>query len=334
MKTSLCSLAIVGALALFGTSAAPPLNLIVAQRDVNGLPLNPQWNYQSASLGAPSLLRAEGPCARFHRTSEGVDMHGCTSDGIAVDERSPGAILPPLAFACAHSSPLFDRYEDLDTDSVHGHLNWGTATYTGTLSLHDFAADGDWDFMLEPSDHYSGLLAGNRVDDNDGLTVETNDREVFGALTGSPWWSTLRARVGRHDTTLHLGRAVVIGLFGIDTKHLAHTELHPVYGLAVNVTDPRDSGRQTWEIFARNWGYEGACSRLFHVALDSAGVPINALAFALPREYSGGTYAVEDTQSYGRWSVEQTACAVIVHASLPPPASRAIQWLHLELKRT
>jgi hypothetical protein len=53
-------------------------------------------------------------------------------------------------------------------------------------------------------------------------------------------------------------RAVVIGLVGLDSAHTVYSELHPVYAMAIEMnSDPADN---TWIVFARNTGNEGACA--------------------------------------------------------------------------
>lgn len=70
-------------------------------------------------------------------------------------------------------------------------------------------------------------------------------------------------------------RAVVIGLVGLDSEHNIFSELHPIYAIAIEMND--DLNDNTWMVFARNNGDEGACSIKQH-PLFGAGVQQGPLA--------------------------------------------------------
>src|SRR5579872_3354458 len=59
-------------------------------------------------------------------------------------------------------------------------------------------------------------------------------------------------------------QAIVIGLMGLDQEHDGHSEIHPVFVLAIHVSD--DPYDDTWAIFARTQGNEGWCSSEMHFA--------------------------------------------------------------------
>jgi hypothetical protein len=54
----------------------------------------------------------------------------------------------------------------------------------------------------------------------------------------------------------------VYGLFGLDCEHGCRSEYHPAYAVAIQLNGAPD--KNTWAIFARNWGDEGFCSHLDH----------------------------------------------------------------------
>jgi|SRR5580700_151768 hypothetical protein len=300
---------LVAAATLGATVPSPsPLTLVAPTTDPNGYPFNPMWAYQAAGfvsdpkvmysqnhcpLGdAPedadpcpmtsSLLPAAPVCNYFQHDGSTPYFGNCTSDNVQIDERTPTFMYAAgfVAFGCYN----FDL-QDLQWSSVHGHVNWGPATYEGTLRFSDSnqvgdhgpralgllpIGDGDVDFMLEPTDHYSGLLAGNRtaarvgLPGNDGMTIEMNIPEVLPKISALPYWHDFQENQEHEvaeSATPSPAPAVVIGLLGVDTKHGAHAELHPVYGLAVLY---RDGKGAAWNIFARNWGYEGGCSASPH----------------------------------------------------------------------
>jgi hypothetical protein len=328
----------------------------IAASDVNGFPLNPKWQYQLASAegpgtlqcsalaarrfcGRPALLDAETACSYFILVGGRLD---CSDDAVSIDQR-PDTIFPPLAFVCDHSFPIVDSLDDLKAGSVHGHINWGPATVEGELRFSDFSTglfgDGDIDFMLQPPDHYSGLLVGNESVDNDGITVELNEREVFSRLTHSASWGGLPDLLQNDRwASSRAMNSIVIGEFGIDTKHKAHTELHPVYGVAIDSTDPRDaSGIRTWDFLARVWGYEGGCSSKLHLLQNPiTGVELSALSFEIPTIYDGTRYHVDSTQSsgWGAWAAHDAGPGELelTAQALAPSPQREIAWYHLVLR--
>src|SRR2546425_13223191 len=60
------------------------------------------------------------------------------------------------------------------------------------------------------------------------------------------------------------GRAIVTGLFNLDAVHQGHSELHPVYSIAILVAEDtsaaRDVIKQRWALMARDRGNEGNCA--------------------------------------------------------------------------
>lgn len=303
------------------------------------------------------LLFADRACNHFVPDGTTPTFNGCTSDPVSIDERPHPSLLFSsgiLAFACYY---LTDGPEELVPASVHGHIDWQPVTFDGTLRFSDAnvvgrdagprapdflkvlpIGDGDLDFMLEPSDGYSGLLAGNRTAShigmlgNDGLTVEINSSEVQPELAALPWWSSLMERLrqyARRTAQLAPMPAIVVGMFGIDTKHLSHTELHPVFGLAVE--SARTENTEVWDVFARSWGYEGSCSNALHV-LEGANGPLGRLTFTLPVPAG---YTIDASASSANdataWTSSRTGANMTVTARLAPPSQREIVWYHLVL---
>jgi hypothetical protein len=377
------AIAAAALLLLLGAGGTPaPLTLVAAQRDANGYPLDPHWAYQElpdASRAGPlyvenhcpsedtsadhpcagRLLLADRACGNFVPQGASPSFDGCTTDRVTVDERPRPALWffsGTIAYACYH---LIDGPEELLPGSVHGHIDWGPATFDGTLRFSDSNAvgsddgprgpsflkilpigDGDLDFMLEPLDGQAGLLAGNRTAShvgmlgNDGLTIEMNLPEVLDPISGSPFWSSFAQHLpqyARRVQTLPPMPAIVIGLFGIDTKHLSHTELHPVYGLAVETQNT--ASVRVWDVFARNWGYEGSCSSALHV-LEQGDEPARQLTFTLAGSQG---YTPDMQASYGNdagsWSVAGSPETIALTARLSAPSQRAIAWYHLVLRR-
>ncbi len=372
------------AIAGLGAAAAsrPPLTLVIEQHDLNGYPLNAKWAYQvdggpipsagfntshcpvgdasvdsSPCPGTSPLLSATEVCNFFkHDGALPAFGAGCTTDPVAIDERPTPSLLFSsgfVAFACYYLDNA-----DLMPPSVHGHIDWQPATYTGTLRYSDSnqvgdhgphfffgllpSGDGDLDFMLEPDDHQSGLLAGNRsaqrvgLEGNDGMTVELNIPEVLAKTTALPYWKRFSENLQYEvvaSATPSPSPAVVIGLLNVDTKHYAHTELHPVYGLAI--LDQGSGGRKAWDIFARDWGYGGGCSASRHPLIPLE----HKLRFTL---WIPEKYGLDLAKSFGSSLNEQpwdTPISIgpdhvlVASARFRSPSERAVQWYHLALRR-
>jgi hypothetical protein len=228
------------------------------QVDANGLPLNPLWAYQVYHPGQkPSF---QGTCAPAFSIDGSLKpgselANVCTSQSPDPDLSMSGLDL----FGFCHAEP------------VRGHLNWGLATFQGTVQWEEWEGD---DFLFD-DDYNLGLYR----DDNaaltnlgDGLGLEFRASETIDNFH-SPWWLELKNAVEGKDANsakahslVDNSLAVVTGLFGIDGVHGGYTEAHPVFALAVctNVAGPPDTGAETWAFFIRNIGNEGNCSNLDH----------------------------------------------------------------------
>jgi len=76
-------------------------------------------------------------------------------------------------------------------------------------------------------------------------------------------------------------KPAAIGLFGIDNLHEVHSELHPLYAIAIRIE--ASPSRQRWVAFARRGGMEGECgSRLEHA--------IDAKRLVLPLHAAAGSW--------------------------------------------
>src|SRR3712207_9454422 len=84
-------------------------------------------------------------------------------------------------------------------------------------------------------------------------------------------------------------RAVVVGLVGLDSVHNIYSELHPVYGIAVNMNEEEaaENGetvvKSTWLVFARDDGNEGSCSFKPHPLYGPDHQPLTSLKLLIPR---------------------------------------------------
>jgi hypothetical protein len=252
-------------------SGAGTLTLAFERYDANLLPVNPNW----AGGVRPN------PCAacdgfRLERRADGSSfVRAVRSERCTLQK-------PPIDAGC---SPHQARCGAAGR-ALSGHVNWGPATFTGRLSaarsgpIH-IARDGDAEFFLSP-DGGAGLIAPEGDPNGPGaIRLEFASAPTLQWFR-TPWWRELPYRKRSyepmaslfHGLSWHPGAkppgpsvshrpATAIGLFGIDTAHHPHPELHPVYALAVQTE--ADSEHEVWEVFARRWGTEGDCgSRLDH----------------------------------------------------------------------
>ncbi|HEX6751422.1 MAG TPA: hypothetical protein VF092_29290 [Longimicrobium sp.] len=275
-------------------AAAPAparLDLVGDQLDPNGFMINPRWAMQDGSGALPNV---ETECGGFTKTDPADPhfMNGCTTHrkGIGFVRRASFNVPVPGGNATVCKA---------DPD----HVNWrvgerglaGSATVgVGSIYVDDVASDGDLDLFLRTpgnpgrtsSDPFPINTAGVAVTTGGtaGLEVEILLREVADKFE-TDFWSDLMRAVGLAGGGKNLaaarelmnGRtAVVTGVFGVDGVHGAHSEIHPVFAMAVRSVPERM--HDTWSVFARARGSEGMCSD----TLQRLTLPANRLLLWVP----------------------------------------------------
>ena len=233
--------------------------------DANGLPVNPLWYCQKdpqcpkeTPSGLPDFKKKCAPNGKLNYSTLAAD---CTSQQPTTD--FPGGGLS--AAYCPLSS----------NEVMPGHLNWGLATYVGTLDWEEYeSVDGDVNFkLLTPN---NAALTDLNISDNYGLHLEFNQFETISNFR-APFWTTLFSNmgctVGLDCTPNNAALAsvsgkltVVTGLIGIDGVHGGYTESHPVFSLAIRTQEQKLGGAvvDSWAFFLRNSGGEGDCSSHMH----------------------------------------------------------------------
>jgi hypothetical protein len=227
--------------------------------DANGLPLNPYWGYQ---------LQNPGQLPDFANTcGSSLSMDTWPGSGSNID-------LDRLAKYCTSQSPT----SDLSTNSfdmvfgicrssmLPGHLDWAIATYQGNLFWNEYSGDapndGDYNFNF-----FTTNKAG-MSDNEDGMGLEFKGGETIDNF-GNPWWHNTvgTQNYGTIEEAINGNTAVVTGLIGEDAVHGGYTESHPVFAMAIKLTDTinNDSIDEQWVYFLRNSGNGGGCSSLNHV---------------------------------------------------------------------
>lgn len=266
------------------------------QYDLNNFMLNPQWGWQV------SHPVAAGAAASRDNYPDSLDPARC---GNACFKDCTGARQPTTmdrpegCFMCN----LARRRKNREV----GHVNWFAATYTGRVCFHNCSyPDMDFTFSLVPKAGAS-LTRWNHPSKPDGennlvpvaMHIEFDSRETVNRFK-SPIWSDFGSKAapctakdvgvpGKNSCDLDAAkklieqrRAVVVGLVGLDSAHSVYSELHPVYALAVEMNpDPNDN---TWIVFARNTGNEGACAIEDHplVCPPGGGGALDKLRLLIP----------------------------------------------------
>jgi hypothetical protein len=262
------SLVLTLAFALVGTSTAVsqthlPFDFVVESTDVNGWALNPKWGAQipdATNLPDPYKCPGLAPWA----------IGSCTSTLSWMDQSS---------WKCPSTAFQYVWFP--------GHINFGGAVVSGTIAWSDRSGnDDDYNLALVP-DGGTGLTSSNPS----ALGLEFDSDETIDHFHTS-WWSSFHDAVdrGKADAGAMIDgkRAIAFGVLGLDCAHDCSSEMHPVFALAINVSnDPNDD---VWAFFVRNWGNEGYCSSGTEHLVDS----ISTFTFTLPHP---GALKAETIQS-------------------------------------
>jgi hypothetical protein len=277
------------------------LTLDLDRYDVNLFPFNPTWAGR-ATVDA---------CA--------------TCGGFGLEELPDGSFRLPAVHSprCTLQWPYVDSGEcrphpnectsDPRDTRLSGHVNWGPATYTGLVStlrgkpVH-VARDGDAGLYLEP-DGGAGLTRQrprSKWAGVIGLEFSTPETVMW---FRTPWWRrfpfrrfnyrpfrSVLTKLHRHggskddDPAFRGLPATVIGIFGLDTVHSFHPELHPIYAIAIRTE--AGAARQVWQVFARSWGTEGDCSGQndHRLATRRMAIPLSAAAGGEPWRAANGVF--------------------------------------------
>jgi hypothetical protein len=248
---------------------------------LNGIPKNPLWASQIFDQRLPNAMLN---CGASGLSYHDADWQDCTSD------------------------PVWTNH---DKCGGGGHVNWRPVAYEGTLWWHDHSGGDD--------DYNMGMASDNRslytTSNPDWVTLEFDSDETIDPFSEKQtWWRQLRQHVdagASNPKNINSTHAITIGLLGLDYEHDSHTELHPVYALAIN----DDSSH--WAFFIRNWGNEGYCSE------GKNPWSVRTLSILFPNnDATDGQVA-----SYDIWGTTATAASafflqgqgLVLKADLPPP---------------
>jgi hypothetical protein len=233
--------------------------------------------------------------------------------------------------------------------SFFGHADWMVAQYNGSIGWFNFGDDFDYDLFLIPGAARGITTNNNHLTTNNTspqyIEMEFDSGETDSAFTKG-WWNDFKTLGEANDdrdalaklfhpsqpNALACGSAV--GLFGLDCDHGCRSELHPVYGLAIQRTEKADDNE--WSILARNWGTGGYCSQ-YNDQLAETNISI-----VLPYTSSQPPTKAEvaDFASAANNSSATIGCPTlwfkdgqtVVNLTLPPPDQQAVAAFSLKLQ--
>ncbi len=231
--------------------------------DANGLPVNPRW--------ARSRPDADGECrfwfAQTSMTPVLIYRPECTSHPVSLNQ--PLFLHPPLfGFTCG--------VRDVEP-IIRGHVNWFPVTIRNDIHSAEYESGKTRDNDVNLYIYAPGLASRGNGSGRDAVQRQLIEAEFratetfrhFNTQDGGPLWDgliDLERDASALGSLLGGRRAVLTGLLGLDGVHFFQTELHPVWALAVDVTNsaarsvPFEPGEEQWLWFIRNTGDEGECA--------------------------------------------------------------------------
>lgn len=229
-----------------------------------------------------------------------------------------GLKTPPGTGVAIHTQRYFNPDPDVD---VHERLE----------CPEESNCDGnDW-----PDDKYAYIKS---YLDSTGyvpiLTLEIDREETFEDWNSHPYWQNFDGIAGPDSPGFEavgvLGKyyyqqlvdgkkAIVLGIWVHDGAHAARTEVHPVFGLAIQETAPAPNqpGKEVWHFFIRNKGNQSFCGS--HV--QCTGHP--AWAFRIKGRPGPCTirglngYAHEEDEDTVYWSIVRSGNDVVINTFIP-----------------
>lgn len=313
-----------------------PFDVVSTELDENGFLFAPQW-VNTSPTGDMTRLNVSDECHNFPYKQWWNVYRGIRSPCTQQASYDVPKILTECLLA-----PGFGQF--------HGHVNWVPATFVGKLQFQDVSADKDVDLQLQTIGDRIVRFPGNK-DFGKIDPILTKDSQISAEYKNSLWLefatyeTTVNFQLPWHKIVAHnkaFGEyndrtAIVTGLLDLDCVHDCHTELHPVFAMAVREnleSSPNIAKRDPWAIFVRDAGNEGDCSQDEHY-LDR-----NGYTFFLPARpgASQGTPTVSNFNDAFRsnepgltWSLERSpepgSNGVLLRISFTP-TSMACQLIH------
>jgi len=267
--------------------APSPFDLVSDNLDPNQLLLNPVWGWQQSHPG------------------QLVDPSVCGGK--------------PWAAPCTSQSTYIDNSSwKCPVGALNGHANWAPASYTGTAYWSEHSSDDDdYNIMLYRSDNAALTVTADKLNAAQGgapaILMEFDSDETIDHFH-TQWWSDFHKAVDNGDAAARQmidGKdAIAIGILGLDYAHSGGTELHPVFGLAIHVTN--DLNADTWAIFVRNRGDEGYCSS------GEENLIATTISFVLPNTAATNAQLVSSNFLFGPDSMDAADKALVSGPMVTP----------------
>jgi hypothetical protein len=229
-----------------------PFDQVGTAIDANGFWDDPMWGQQVTSGTLPDAL---------------ISCNGFPFNDGHITFGSPPCTrqLPSIDYPASFND--FICQFGGNTGKVHGHVNWGFATFEGPIRWDSHSAappfgDDDVNMNLTPPNEAS--LTVENADFGPGLHTEMRYTETLTRMH-TPWWVGFRDAVNNGDpsTLIDNHPTIETGLVGTDCEHGCYTEIHPIMGLSIQATSSV-AGEDEWALFSRNFGNEGYCSQDEH----------------------------------------------------------------------
>lgn len=261
-----------------------PFDVVSDEVDPNGFLMAPQW-FNTHSSGDLTRLKVSDECSNFpYRQWWNV------YPGVRATCTQQASYDVPKVFTECLLAPGFGQF--------HGHVNWAPATFVGRLEFQEVSADKDADIQLKTIGDRIVRFPGNR-DFGTIAPILTKDSQISSEYQNALWlefatyetttnfqppWNKIGPSNSNDAKSFAIDyrdrTAIVTGLLDLDCVHDCHTELHPVFAMAVRrkleSSDATIAQSDPWAVFVRDAGNEGDCSQDEHY-LDR-----NGYTFFLP----------------------------------------------------
>lgn len=294
-----------------------PFDVTSNEVDKNGFLFAPHW-FNTRTSDDITTLEVSNECDNFPYKRWWDIYRGVRSPCTQQASYDVPKILTECLLA-----PGFGRF--------HGHVNWAPATFVGKLEFQEVSADRDVDLQLQTIGDRIIRFPGNK-DFGKISPILTKDSQISAEYRNSLWlefatyettanfqppwdkimFSTDKKSFDPLKLKYNEKTAIVTGLLDLDCVHDCHTELHPVFAMAIRGKLESDFDIATddsWAIFVRSAGNEGDCS------LDEHYLDRNGYTFFLPAPPGaiGGTPSVTKPDDALRsneagltWSLERS----------------------------
>ncbi len=166
------------------------------------------------------------------------------------------------------------------------------------------------------------------------LTLEIDREETFEDWNSHPYWQNFDGIAGSgspgfeavgvmgkyyYQQVVDGKKAIVLGIWTHDGAHAARTEVHPVFGMAIQETAPAADmpGKEVWHFFIRNKGNQSFCGS----NVQCTGHP--AWAFRIKgrpgkcniKGLNGYAHEEDDNTVY--WSIVRSGNDVVINTFIP-----------------